>query len=133
MTRGGTLVLLLFACGTPEEPAPLCTTYEPSCAVLYEPTYEQIFNRTLKPTCGKPGVSCHAESGKQGGLAFEDIDRAYALLQERGAVKAGDPRCSKVAARIGATDPNIRMPPGLSLHPAEICTIQKWIENGAQR
>ena len=126
------LAVLLLSCG-PEEATPVCTTYEPSCSVLYEPTYEQVFGRTLKPTCAKSGVSCHADTGKQGGLSFDDADRAYSLLQERGVVKAGDAKCSKIAVRLTATDPNIRMPPGKALEPAEICAIQHWIADGAKR
>lgn len=121
-----------FACG-PDDPPPRCTTFDPVCAPLYEPTFEQIFQRTFKPSCALSGASCHAETGRQGGIAFEDPDRAHALLLETGAVKPGDATCSELAFRIRATEPFVRMPPGRSLSAAEQCTIQKWIADGAKR
>ena len=86
------------------------------------------------PTCAAKGVSCHASTGRQGGLAFEDADESYRLLvTERQAAVPGDPACSAIVARIMATDGNFRMPPGRSLDPGEQCSIIQWIANGAKR
>lgn len=125
---------LLGACDAGDgDRSEACTTYEPTCAPLYEATYAQIFARTLQPTCAKAGVSCHGAGGGQGGLSFLDADRAHATLIDRGLVKPGDARCSELAIRIKASDPNVRMPPGRSLDAAEVCAIQKWIAEGAKR
>jgi hypothetical protein len=125
---------LIGACSSEADGgAQACTTYDPACAPLYEATYAQVFARTLQPTCAKSGVSCHAAGGGQGGLVFDDADRAHALLLDKGVVKPGDARCSELAVRLTASDPSVRMPPGRALDPAEICAIQRWIADGARR
>src|SRR4051794_22171305 len=66
-----------------------------SCAPLYTPTFDEIFTRTLKPTCSVSNAACHAAAGAQGGLTFEDADASYALLLGKTDGKArvvpGDP------------------------------------------
>ena len=136
------LLFLGLACSddTPAgAPAPACANVSPdasspSCTPLYEPSYENVFARTLKPTCAKSGVSCHASTGRQGGLAFDDADEAYGMLLDgTHAVRAGDPSCSPLVGRIVATDGKVRMPPGRSLEAMEQCSIIQWIANGAKR
>lgn len=132
------LPIAVLAClaGCPEEtaPPPVCTpvAVDLACTPPYDPTFANVFEKTLKPTCAKSGVSCHAVTGRQGGVAFEDADDAYRDLLD-GKVAAGDPACSSVYARVAATDPNVRMPPGRSIDPAEQCAIAKWIADGAKR
>lgn len=127
-------IALVGACSSDKDDGGgACTSYEPTCAPLYEATYAQVFARTLQPTCARAGVSCHGAGGSQGGLSFEDADRAHAVLLERGFVKPGDARCSDLAVRLTASDPNVRMPPGRALAPAEVCAIQKWIAEGAKK
>jgi cytochrome c len=123
----------LVGCPPDEEPPPkVCAPVDLSCTPPYDPTFANVFEKTLKPTCAKSGVSCHAVTGRQGGVAFEDADDAYRGLLE-GKVSAGDPACSAVYVRVAATDPNVRMPPGRSIDPAEQCAIARWIANGAKR
>lgn len=106
------------------------------CAPLYEPSYEQVFSRTLAPTCAPPGSACHAASGAKGGLVFEDADQAYAMLlgqtdgEQR--VLPGDPACSPLVIRLEADDSTV-MPPGAALSAAERCSVIQWIANGAER
>jgi hypothetical protein len=105
-----------------------------SCTPLYEPSYDNVFAKTLKPSCAKSGVSCHASTGRQGGIAFDDADDAYrAMLESTKSVRPGDPRCSSLVRRITATDGLVRMPPGRSLDAAEQCAIVQWIAGGAKR
>lgn len=127
------LVALLTACPAEEE-APRCTTPPPaSCAPLYEPTFTQIFTRTLRPSCGLEGSSCHADDGRQGGLVFVREDESYDLLIAKGEVRAGDPACSELVVRLLSTAPFTRMPPGKPLDPGAQCAIRLWIERGAKR
>lgn len=107
-----------------------------TCAPLYTPTFDQVFTRTLKPTCALSGASCHASEGAMGGLVLADADGAYAaLLGQNGArtrVVAGDAACSLIIERLDATDANV-MPPGAPLADAERCAVAQWIQNGAKR
>jgi hypothetical protein len=139
---GSALALsFLSSCGDDDGPMPVraCANVAanlstPSCAPLYEPSYDNVFARTLKPTCAKSGVSCHASTGRQGNLSFENADEAYGLLLDTTqAVRPGEPSCSAIVARISALDGNVRMPPGKSLEAAEQCSIIQWIANGAKR
>lgn len=125
----------LLACSSSSDGDPKsCTTVSTDCTPLYEPTYDQIFENTLKPTCAKSGVSCHASTGHQGGLAFEDADESYRMLvEETGDARPGDPACSEIVVRITATDGRVRMPPGASIDPGAQCAIIQWIAAGAKR
>lgn len=126
----------LLSCSD-DAPSPArCTASDADagCAPLYEPTFDQVFDKTLRPTCAASGVSCHSSRGRQGGLAFEDREESYALLtRENGPIVAGNPGCSAVSARIVSTNGKFRMPPGRSLDPGEQCSINQWIANGAKR
>lgn len=133
-----TLVALLLAgCGAEESSLPCAARLDLACAPLYDPTYDQIFTRTLHPTCAQPGSSCHAAEGAKGGLVFDDADTAYALLlgqrDGRARVTAGDPACSLLVERLESTDKAVVMPPGGALSAAERCAVVQWIKNGAKR
>ncbi len=137
------LTVLAWACGAREDGTPLPTRAcadvaldkaSLECEPLYEPSYDNVFAITLKPTCAKSGVSCHASTGHQGGLAFENADEAYRqLLESTQVVRAGDAACSALVGRIRATDGKVRMPPGRSLVRSEQCAVLRWIQNGAKR
>src|ERR1700748_3373661 len=70
------LALAAAGCGGPE-----CVADVPaSCSPLYTPTFDQIYTRTLAPTCALSGAACHAPEGAQGGLVFAGADASYAML-----------------------------------------------------
>src|SRR5262245_49672111 len=73
-------VAVAIGCSGGEPSLPCVANLDLGCAPLYAPTYDQIFTRTLHPTCAQAGGSCHAAAGAQGGLVFEDENAAYALL-----------------------------------------------------
>jgi hypothetical protein len=107
------------------------------CAPLYTPTFDQVFTRTLQPTCAQSGGVCHSADGAQGGLVFADADAAYALLlgktDGKARVVAGDPACSLLVERIESADSTTVMPPGSMLSAGERCAIETWIRDGAKR
>jgi len=106
------------------------------CAPLYTPNYDEIFARTLAPTCAQSGSACHSSAGRAGGLAFAEADDAYASLlgQDGGEARVlpGDAACSPLVIRLEADDDGV-MPPGAPLDAAERCAIIQWIANGAAR
>lgn len=124
-----------------------CTKSDPSdgcvdglstqCSPLYPPTFDDIYTRTLHPTCAQEGSSCHSSQGMMGGLVFEDEDTAYDLLlgrvDGRARVEPGDPSCSLIVEHLESTDPSFVMPPGAPLSDAEKCAFIQWIAMGAQR
>jgi hypothetical protein len=128
----------LLACGCSDgEPARACVeTLDLACAPLYSPTFDQVYARTLQPTCALAGANCHASEGAMGGLAFADPDAAYdALLGQSGKaarVVAGDAVCSVIVERLYAAGAQA-MPPGSPLADAERCAVVQWIQNGAKR
>lgn len=131
-------VAMLSLAGCPDSdtaaPGPICLDagVEARCAPAYEPTYDAIYANTLRPSCAKSGVSCHASTGRQGGLSFEDAEEAYASLR-RSQVRPGEPACSVLVQRVLAESGSVRMPPGRSLSPGEQCAIIRWIADGARR
>src|SRR5688572_20775998 len=100
--------MMLLACSSsdpaPAEPPLVCLdagVIDPSCVAAYEPTsYGVLYEKTLKPTCAKPGISCHASTGKQAGINFDDESESYAGLQVKWKVKPGQPECSTLVHRV---------------------------------
>ncbi len=133
LVAGGAAIAL--GCG-PSAPVFECVKgLDLACAPLYDPTFDQVFNRTLHPTCAQPGSNCHASEGAKGGLVFEDASASFALLMGdtdgRARVIAGDAACSLIVERLASAD--LGMPPGGPLSDAERCAIVQWIEAGAKR
>ncbi len=116
---------------TPDPPA-RCTTVDTACTPTYEPSFDQIFSRVLRPTCAKGESTCHSSKGRQGGLSFEDADVAYGELMQS-SVRAGDAACSELMVRLESDDPYERMPPPAAIPEADRCAIVQWIQAGARR
>ena len=133
MVAGAGSIVALFSCGHDEQPAGACINVAASCSPAYEPTFDNVFRNTLKPSCALAGPSCHAAAGMKAGLVLEDVDTAFRLLGERGRAVPGDPQCSLVTRRIESSDVGFMMPPGLPLPPGEKCAIVQWVAHGAQR
>jgi len=105
------------------------------CAPLYEPTFDNIFERTLRDSCALDGTSCHSREGAKNGLVFVDADESYSMLlgdQGRERLIPGDPSCSLIVRRIESTGRS-QMPPDDPLSESARCAIELWIANGAQR
>ena len=135
------LVLVLTACSSDDSTqAPACVqNLSTQCAALYDPqTYQTIYDKILHPTCATGNGTCHTSDGAKGGLVFENVDTAYALLlgTSGGKVRVvpGNPACSLIVEKLESGDPTYRMPPGSEpLLAGERCTIEKWIAQGAKR
>jgi hypothetical protein len=114
-----------------------CVEVDLTCNQLYEPTFENVFERTLLQKCGTEGDTCHSVDGHMNGLVFAEIDDAYAellgLTPDGARVIPGDPSCSEMIMRISADDPDYLMPPGEPLSPQERCALVKWVAAGALR
>jgi hypothetical protein len=122
-------ILTAIGCSSPEKASTCATPASTSCSPLYDPTYEQVFARTLKPTCAAGGPSCHG--GGKGGFLIDDIDATYTRISER--LTPGKPECSLVVDRLYSTEAGYAMPPGAQLSQAERCSIVQWIAAGAKR
>ncbi len=133
------LAAALIACSS-SSPGPTCVEdLDLGCRPLFDPpTFQDIYDNTLHPTCASGRGTCHSADGAMGGLVFEDPDTAYDLLlggsTARARVVPGDPACSLIVERLDASDDAFRMPPGSDPLPgAEICTVVQWIAQGANR
>ena len=105
------------------------------CTPLHEPTFDKLFDVTIKNSCSVGGNSCHTASGAKGGLIMETADGAYDALVNSAnpRVLAGDPGCSLLMKRLEAPEPSKIMPPGNQLSPEARCAIIQWISQGAKR
>jgi hypothetical protein len=117
--------------GCPTDPPPACITVDTACAPLYAPTFDNIYTRTLRGTCGAQNSSCHSAAGLQGGMSFQDQQHAFDALR-MGRVVPGDPGCSKLVVRTSSPGASYQMPPGDELKPAERCVLIQWVQAGAQ-
>ncbi len=106
-----------------------------TCALAFQPTFDNVFNQVLQPTCGLAGTACHENVdalGGANGLIFVDIDAAHEELIAGGWVTPEDAACSEVVVRLESADDLLRMPPGATpLDPSLRCSIETWIEQGA--
>jgi hypothetical protein len=128
------VVVVLVACSSTSGSSDDCsTTVDLSCTPAYEPTFDNLFQKTLKPSCALAGTSCHAAAGHQDGVIMEDADSAHRTLVEGGKVVPGKPMCSEMARRILSTDRSFMMPPGMALPPGESCAAIQWMARGATR
>ncbi len=89
------------------------------------------FNRDVRPILSDRCFVCHGPDAQRVEadlrLDLEEAAKEYAIVP-------GDPEGSEVFVRIASTDHDLRMPPvdsKLSLTDAEIDTIRRWIEQGA--
>lgn len=136
---GGALSLLSLplGCGKGSDGLACVEGLPAQCSPLYAPTFDNLFTRTLQPTCAQSGASCHSSQGMMGGLVFEDENAAYNLLlgktDGKARVNPGDPSCSLIVEHLESTDPGQVMPPGAPLSDQEKCVFIQWIAMGAAR
>jgi len=130
--RSGLAVLLLVVASCADDPAPACKLVNADCDVIYQPTFTNIYTRTIVPTCGVDNGSCHSAEGRRGGLSLATESIAYQALLD-GRVEPGDPACSEFVVRIDSPGEDYQMPVGTALTAPERCAIIQWVENGAVR
>ncbi|MEZ4361076.1 MAG: c-type cytochrome domain-containing protein [Kofleriaceae bacterium] len=111
---------------------PRCVTVDPSCTPRYAPTFRNLYENTLKESCGSQSIACHSAAGRKGGLSMETAEIAYdGLLAGDRRVVPEDPSCSEVVVRLHSGDASYLMPPGAPLAAADRCAIERWIAEGA--
>ena len=105
-----------------------------ACAPGYVPTFTNVYNNTLKNTCGSTNNSCHSASNHAGGLSFESQDVAYQQLLDttKKRVVPGDASCSEMIVRADSPGTDYQMPPGDPLTAETRCALIQWVEQGAQ-
>lgn len=138
LRRVALIALLTTGCAAdPEETEPECVEVPASCNPLYPPTFANVFDNTLLPTCGSDAGSCHGPNARQAGLLFAEASESHALLlgerDGRARVKPGDPSCSKLIVRTHSLGKPWQMPPGEPLSGPERCAIAEWVRSGAER
>ena len=124
------MVLALLVAGCPGGDQPACVDVDLTCNPLYVPTFDNVYENTLKNGCGSARVSCHSAAGHQGGMSFEDPATAHAALLA-GRVIPGDASCSVMIVRTSSPGTSYEMPPSAPLSQAERCALIQWVQNGA--
>lgn len=87
------------------------------------------FSREVRPIFNQHCVSCHGGVKEAGDFKITD------LQQLQNAVVAGKPDESEIYSRVTTTEVDLRMPPaehGAALPTADIETLRRWIEQGAE-
>lgn len=96
------------------------------------------FNADIRPILSNNCFKCHGpDEGKtEGGLRLDTLEHATAPTKKgRRAIVPGKPGESELIKRVSSSDDDERMPPPemhKTLTPAEIATLSKWIEEGAE-
>jgi len=133
------LVALAFVAGacTNNDP-PACITVDTSCAPLYPPTFDNVYNNTLSVSCGSTNSSCHSSVDTQSAMSFADEDTSYSELLDKShldpsryRVVPGDPSCSLMIVRTDSPGASYQMPIGTPLSDPERCALVQWVQAGA--
>lgn len=119
----------LAGCPSEKEGPPACVAVETTCTPLYEPTFDNVYNSTLRTGCGSQLGACHSANGA-GELSLANPAAAHGALLD-GHVTPGDPGCSEVIVRTSAPGKDYEMPPGITLSAAERCSLILWVAAGA--
>ncbi len=106
-------------------------------AAASDPDARIDYIRDVKPILSNNCYACHGpDAGKRkADLRLDIKEGAFAKLEKGYAIVPGDLKKSLLAGRITAADPDDLMPPaksGKKLTPAQIDTLRKWIEQGAE-
>ncbi len=127
------LAVTWVACSDGGGEPPRCVTVDPTCTPRYQPTFTNLYNNTLRDSCGSQSSVCHSAQGRRGGLSLESAATAYAELTAEGLgrVVPGDPACSEVIVRLHGSGESYLMPPGSPLPAADRCAMEQWIAGGA--
>ena len=124
------VILVCVLAGCPSDPPPECTIVDTACAPGYVPTFDNVYNNTLRTGCGATMSSCHSSSGAAGDLSLADKQTAYDQLLQ-GRVKAGDAACSEMIVRTHGIGEDYQMPPGDELAEPARCALVQWVQQGA--
>src|SRR5215831_1611332 len=72
--------MLAFGCSDAPT-GPVCVAnLSTNCNELYPPTFQQLYDNVLHPTCASGSGTCHTGDAAKGGLLFEDPTTSYRLL-----------------------------------------------------
>ena len=124
--------MLLLAWVLPGCAGSHCLELDTDCTPQYDPTFDEVWANTLSTSCALSG--CHGGGSASGGLELgADAESAHAALVDGGYVEPGDPGCSQLMAHLEPTGGAEPMPPGAPLAAEELCSVRRWIAEGAQR
>jgi len=95
------------------------------------------FNRDIRPIVSDTCFKCHGfdPNHREAGLRLDVREQALAEREGIRPIVPGDPDASEVYHRLTTDDPEKKMPPpdsGKQLSNAQIDTMRRWIEQGAQ-
>ncbi len=131
------LWLVLALAGCPTTPPPACITVDTTCAPGYVPTFDNVYNTTIGPTCAQT-ASCHSATGRAGGMSLADEATAYQALlgtssidPPRKRVEPGNAACSLMIVRTDSPGADYQMPKGTPLTEPERCALIQWVQMGA--
>jgi mono/diheme cytochrome c family protein len=92
------------------------------------------FSSDIQPLLAKRCVACHGPDTQEAGLRLDGQAGATRALDSGArAIVPGDSAASEILARITSTDPDVQMPPeGARLTPAQVESLKRWINQGAE-
>jgi Protein of unknown function (DUF1553)/Protein of unknown function (DUF1549)/Concanavalin A-like lectin/glucanases superfamily/Planctomycete cytochrome C len=95
------------------------------------------FNRDIRPILSDKCFRCHGPDAghRRANLRLDRREDAIAVREGSRALSPGHPEDSEMFLRMTSPNPDERMPPtdsGSQLTAAEIDSLKRWIENGAE-
>jgi mono/diheme cytochrome c family protein len=110
-------ILLLAAASAVAQPTPAAGTPE-------------FFENKIRPILADSCFGCHTSSAL-GGLRLDSLEAMKKGGKRGPALVAGDLENSLLIKAIRQTDPDLKMPSGGKLKPAQIADLEAWVKAGA--
>jgi mono/diheme cytochrome c family protein len=89
-----------------------------------------FFETKVRPVLANNCFGCHTNSAL-GGLRLDSLEAMEKGGKRGSAITPGDPAKSLLITAIEQTDPELKMPAGGKLKPAEIADLSAWVKAGA--
>ena len=117
---------------------PMCLSKAAStdCTLSYDPTFDNVWQYTLKKHCAVTG--CHVGPTPTGSIALDVEDQAYTNLMATGTngeqrIIPNDVTCGDVVVRLNTKNAPYSMPKDTSIPAGDLCSIMQWIAMGAKK
>jgi len=111
---------------------PVPSPEEARFAKEWSPEQGAFFERSIRPLLASNCYECHSAGAEKlkGGLMLDSRAGMVKGGDTGPVVTPGQPDASLLIHAVRHTDPNLTMPPGKKLSPAEIADLEAWVKMG---
>jgi hypothetical protein len=91
----------------------------------------EFFEKQIRPLLVTHCFECHSGSETNGGLELDSREAVSRGGDSGDVIVPGEPDKSRLIEAVRYKNPDLQMPPGGPLAPAEVAALEKWVRLGA--